>query len=40
MKNQWRIHIVARLACATPFRRYAANSGDRREPDYAVFEGT
>ena len=35
---QWRIHIVARLARATPFRGYAANSDDRRESDYAVSE--
>ena len=35
---QWRIHIVARLARATPFRGHAANSGDRRESDYAVSE--
>ena len=34
--DQWRIHIVARLARATPFRRHAANSGDRRKSDYAV----
>ena len=36
--SQWRIHIVARLARATPFRGHAANSGDRRESDYAVSE--
>ena len=35
---QWRIHIVAHLARATPFRGHAANSGDRRESDYAVSE--
>ena len=35
---QWRIHIVARLVRASPFRRYTANSSDRRESDYAVSE--
>ena len=35
---QWRIHIVAHLACATPFRRHVDNSGDHRESDCVVSE--